>query len=105
MKGIRSNHRSAYRKASIAVVPLRLTKEKLFALNGFTELMGLYGEMCAIAKTIQSATVSCSDVADSTVFWEWATTGYDLSNNDKEPETQLEMINGSTRVIVVDQLS
>ncbi len=57
--------------------------------------MGLYGVMCAIARTIQPATVSRCDVAESTVCWEWATTGYDLSHNDKEPETQLEMINGS----------
>jgi hypothetical protein len=57
--------------------------------------MGLYGEMCAIARTTQPATASRSDVTESTVCCNWAATGYDLSHNDKEPETQLEMINGS----------
>ncbi len=92
MKGIRSNLRSAFRKASVAGVPLRLTKETRFDLNGFTEMMGLYGEMCAIARTIQPATTSRSDVTESTVCWEWAAAGYDLSHNDKEPQTQLEII-------------
>jgi hypothetical protein len=50
MKGIHSNHGSVQRKAGVTGVPLRLTKEKRFDLNGFSELMGLYEEMCAIAR-------------------------------------------------------
>jgi hypothetical protein len=79
----------------MASLALRLTNEKRFYSNGFSELMGLYEEMCAIARSVQPATMSRSSVVESTVCWEWAATGYDFSNDDKEPETQLEVINGS----------